>query len=460
MTVTSNAGAAAVGQHAALFELADATSGANLLTGLQRPQPGALASHFGHKQQPQHPPTCPHAAGARLPGGQHQAHAAAPTPAAQQSPRDGSAAQLNQQLGSLEAGDSLRRTVLGLGNDGTSGGTAGHLPSPAAQAGQRVGLGSMVLRVGDMLQPQGEAHGDATLGERAANVLTSLPFLALGWHMHRQRLTPEGRHHAVSMAAVGVAATLYHASSGAARRLARKADYWTIAYTSSAMVRPSPTPISLQLFAFCFYFGMGGTPLCVCCGGHVCVYASAPARLLALLRDPACPPGCALPPTPSSPVQTKALFADSPPLRRAASLSLLAVPFRPFAVSTANTVLMQAEFARQAAAHKAVRRDLRRHYAAAALGVAAFFGEDLLTHTGYSGFVHSAWHCLAAYSMFTLNGLLAHNERQLLQRQARAAAPATAAKPLRRPLHSSASSLPSYGGGGKLAGGSPGTVSP
>jgi hypothetical protein len=185
MTVTSNAGAAAVGQHAALFELADATSGANLLTGLQRPQPGALASHFGHKQQPQHPPTCPHAAGARLPGGQHQAHAAAPTPAAQQSPRDGSAAQLNQQLGSLEAGDSLRRTVLGLGNDGTSGGTAGHLPSPAAQAGQRVGLGSMVLRVGDMLQPQGEAHGDATLGERAANVLTSLPFLALGWHMHR-----------------------------------------------------------------------------------------------------------------------------------------------------------------------------------------------------------------------------------------------------------------------------------
>lgn len=66
--------------------------------------------------------------------------------------------------------------------------------------------------------------------------------------------------------------------------------------------------------------------------------------------------------------------------------------------------------------------------------------------------------------MLTLNGLLAHNERQLLQRQlarqARGPAPAAAAKPLRRPVHSSASSLPSYGGGGKLMGGSPGTASP
>lgn len=53
----------------------------------------------------------------------------------------------------------------------------------------------------------------------------------------RQRLTPEGQHHARSMMAVGVAATLYHATSGTARRWARKVDYWTIAYTSSAMVR-------------------------------------------------------------------------------------------------------------------------------------------------------------------------------------------------------------------------------
>lgn len=172
-------------------------------------------------------------------------------------------------------------------------------------------------------------------------------------------------------------------------------------------------------------------------------------------------------------------------MRRAASLSLLAVPFRPFAVSCANAALMQTEFARQAARHKAraflgmwlawwggrgecgpscaalaacmrpqagtdlaggrlrhrctlssspphtpysptlrrrcaatlrrtmprlrcmstqadqpstrtppllpqaVRRDLARHYAAAALGVGAFFFEDLVMDSGWGGYVHS-----------------------------------------------------------------------
>lgn len=46
----------------------------------------------------------------------------------------------------------------------------------------------------------------------------------------------------------------------------------------------------------------------------------------------------------------------SPGMRRAASLSLLAVPFRPFAVSCANALLMQAEFVRQAVKHKVGRR--------------------------------------------------------------------------------------------------------
>lgn len=52
------------------------------------------------------------------------------------------------------------------------------------------------------------------------------------------------------MAAVGVAASLYHGSWGSARRLARKVDYWTIAYTSSAMVggrRLSPRSAALLL---------------------------------------------------------------------------------------------------------------------------------------------------------------------------------------------------------------------
>lgn len=37
--------------------------------------------------------------------------------------------------------------------------------------------------------------------------------------------------------AVGAAATLYHATSGRARRIARKIDYWTIAVSSAVMVK-------------------------------------------------------------------------------------------------------------------------------------------------------------------------------------------------------------------------------
>lgn len=248
-----------------------------------------------------------------------------------------------------------------------------------------------------MLQPAGEAHGDATWHERTANVLTSLPFLALGWRMHKRRLTPEGRHHARSLMAVGLAATLYHASSGAARRWARKLDYWTIAYTSSAMV--------------------------------------------------------------------KCLFADSAAAQRAATASLAAVPFRPFAVSAAHALVMQTEFARQASHSKAVAADLRRHYAAAALGMGAFFAEDLAQDTGFGGFLHAAWHCLACYGCYTMDSLIAHKERLHLQRQlsrgGARGAPGEASKPLRRPLHSSASSLPSYGASsGKLSGCSPGLASP
>lgn len=164
--------------------------------------------------------------------------------------------------------------------------------------------------------------------------------------------------------------------------------------------------------------------------------------------------------------QVKCLFADSAAAQRAATASLAAVPFRPFAVSAAHALVMQTEFARQASHSKvrcwlsalvfccvlcvwvwarrwggavsaalsrwcvrdpggcdsrlprsllalgcqagrrrcapcpphpcpastplqAVAADLRRHYAAAALGMGAFFAEDLAQDTGFGGFLHA-----------------------------------------------------------------------
>lgn len=76
-----------------------------------------------------------------------------------------------------------------------------------------------------------------TLGERVINVLTSLPFSAVGLHMLRQRRTRQGRRHGGSLVAVGAMAALYHASFGRFRGLARKLDYWTISWSAVEMVR-------------------------------------------------------------------------------------------------------------------------------------------------------------------------------------------------------------------------------
>lgn len=261
MAVVVSPATPAVGRAPAMFELADASpSCATLLSTLQRPP-----THHPHVQ----PPASPLAAAPRATPPPQSAHAARGD---QQ--HNGTAARLNDQLHSIQP-----QSKLGLGAANGEGAACSGA-AISGEAGLRSRLQGYALRVGGMMQPSGEALGDATWAERTSNVLTSLPFLAIGVHMHRcvgwpgafrepsvlpvnnssacpigtaagalpltvycklfvpcrQRLTPEGRHHALSMVAVGAAATLYHASSGRARRFTRKLDYWTIAYTSSAMV--------------------------------------------------------------------------------------------------------------------------------------------------------------------------------------------------------------------------------
>jgi hypothetical protein len=199
----------------------------------------------------------------------------------------------------------------------------------------------LAASVGSMLQPQGDTHNDDTTGQRIVNIATSLPFFAIGANMLRKHRTPEGREYAYSMLAVGAAATLYHASSGKLRRIARKLDYWTIAASSTCMM--------------------------------------------------------------------KALFPEKPWIRRSLSASLLAVPFKPFVISTAHTVAMQAEFARQAVEHKSMRPHFKYHAAAALSGAVAFAVEDVLLERGM-GHVHAIWHLLSAAAVATTGALVEHKE--------------------------------------------------
>ncbi|XP_022990677.1 uncharacterized protein LOC111487494 [Cucurbita maxima] len=78
------------------------------------------------------------------------------------------------------------------------------------------------------LRPVGGCiQGDRNLAERVANVLTSLPFIALGIQAPRKNFSM--KLYANSLIGVGVASSLYHSSRGKLRQYLRWADYTMIA---------------------------------------------------------------------------------------------------------------------------------------------------------------------------------------------------------------------------------------
>lgn len=73
-------------------------------------------------------------------------------------------------------------------------------------------------------------EGDWNFQERVINVVTSIPFIVLGLQVPRK--TFPSKLYGGSLCGVGIASTLYHVSSGAARKNFRYADYAMIAASS------------------------------------------------------------------------------------------------------------------------------------------------------------------------------------------------------------------------------------
>ncbi|XP_039054670.1 uncharacterized protein LOC120197127 isoform X1 [Hibiscus syriacus] len=78
-------------------------------------------------------------------------------------------------------------------------------------------------------------RGDRNLQETVANVLTSLPFIALGIQAPRKNFNT--RLYANSLIGVGVASSLYHSSRGKLRKYLRWADYTMIATATVCLSR-------------------------------------------------------------------------------------------------------------------------------------------------------------------------------------------------------------------------------
>jgi hypothetical protein len=224
-----------------------------------------------------------------------------------------------------------------------------------ARAGGEVGSG--LLSMGGLvavaavskMSPCGPGCCDGNRLERAANVLTSLPYVAVGLRAASRRRTPEGRTWGLSMAGVGAASMFFHATKGPLKEVGRKLDYWAIAGSSALLCR-------------------------------------------------ALKPGGGVP-------------------RRLTAASLAVTPFRPFPVSTLNTLAMELEFLRRAAANggpggqsEGLRAQQLAH-SACALGAMAFFSlEEVFPR---APLLHSTWHLLSSVSCATTNALLEDVERDL-----------------------------------------------
>ncbi|KAK3121772.1 hypothetical protein QOZ80_8BG0660740 [Eleusine coracana subsp. coracana] len=76
---------------------------------------------------------------------------------------------------------------------------------------------------------------DKHVGETIANVITSLPFIALGLQAPRKNLNTA--LYANSLIGVGIASSLYHTSRGDIRKYLRWADYTMIATSTLCLTR-------------------------------------------------------------------------------------------------------------------------------------------------------------------------------------------------------------------------------
>ncbi|XP_047942515.1 uncharacterized protein LOC125189266 [Salvia hispanica] len=77
--------------------------------------------------------------------------------------------------------------------------------------------------------------GDLNIAETVANVLTSLPFIAIGLQAPRKNVNC--KIYANSLVGVGLASSLYHASRGRLRKYLRWADYTMIATATVCLSR-------------------------------------------------------------------------------------------------------------------------------------------------------------------------------------------------------------------------------
>ena len=105
-----------------------------------------------------------------------------------------------------------------------------------------------------------------------------------------------------------------------------------------------------------------------------------------------------------------AIWPESKVLNRVVKGGWFLIPFRPFILSTSYAIAMQIEFIKQGVNDKRLRRHLIGHGATAVAGACAFSFEEVLADAWGFKHMHSLWHCLSAYGVYTVGKLIEHKE--------------------------------------------------
>ncbi|KAL6765267.1 hypothetical protein V8C86DRAFT_3189286 [Haematococcus lacustris] len=216
---------------------------------------------------------------------------------------------------------------------------------------------------------QGPGDNDQRPLERMVNVLTCAPFFVVSRSLLRHCHLPQARLAGRMLGLVGAVAGCYHASSGPARLLLRKADYWLIALASTTLQRA--VSCTLAQPAAAVVAGAGGQ------------------------------------------LAGKVLAAELVWPRVLQAVSLAATPFQPSAASTLNLAVVEGRCAWLAWHNPELHRPLALHLLLSVSAAASFQLDGLPCLVRACPYLHAAWHTLAAAGLLTTVPFLAHMERQV-----------------------------------------------
>jgi hypothetical protein len=266
-----------------------------------------------------------------------------------------------------------------------------------------------ISAISGQIKPSGAPGCDFNPLDRTINVITSLPYVAVGYHNVRKRHTFAGKAFGLGVMCCGVAAAVFHATPpGKLRQFTRRVDYWTIAVTATCLTRavyqnvhPFITTLSYCLVPFePFKLSMGNTMYVEF--AYLQRALQKKHMMKAFIRHAAC-----------RYVSLPSLLTCNVSSSFMGHIRHIRIRLSPSITSDGDPILLLLliRFRRRLPSIFHARRSTTRCLLyCSVVGLACFIVEDTQPQMPY---IHSVWHCLAAVGAASMGALLEDVEGDL-----------------------------------------------